>query len=486
MEKSQMINRTLFFAFLATAAVAANAQSARQMQTANVNPNVKFASYAQQVDKHGNLIGKRFNLAQNQIAPAAGPWTTIFDTTSSNPNGTAGTPESLNGTVFWNHYGGAVTNGYFGPGYNNPYNTNDMVTINPGEERKPATWFNTNVWVDSASPINVSILVTTSGGFIEDVPGDTENLGGIVVTWTGLTNLGSNILYSGDLSTVGLSIPGTLNGGAVSMAQGQIVNNTFVALPVTSQPMIHQIFSPIDPEAPGTNPSHSGFLQWDDDTPSDFAHGTGELYSYDFAATTGAFAGWFQAAMGLFRGQDTYVEGIVNYGGLADPAGRNPRLETTVELVAVDAAGTPLLDGSGNVIFAVQTVQLSANGEYRVLHPRLVDASSNPVDRYILSFKNYHWCRANSPVVNLASGTVTGVNVSPINGDVDGDNEVGPGDFAALAGEFLNAWDGTGDIEGFFATTGTADLDEDGEVGPGDFGILAGNFLAAGDDDLTP
>lgn len=59
-------------------------------------------------------------------------------------------------------------------------------------------------------------------------------------------------------------------------------------------------------------------------------------------------------------------------------------------------------------------------------------------------------------------------------GDIDGDNEVGPGDFSALAGAFLSA---NGDPN-FVAA---ADLDADGEVGPGDFSLLALHFLEAGD-----
>lgn len=58
----------------------------------------------------------------------------------------------------------------------------------------------------------------------------------------------------------------------------------------------------------------------------------------------------------------------------------------------------------------------------------------------------------------------------PLTGDIDGDGEVGPGDFAALAAAFLSA---PGDPNWNEA----ADLDCDGEVGPGDFDILSRNFL---------
>jgi len=58
----------------------------------------------------------------------------------------------------------------------------------------------------------------------------------------------------------------------------------------------------------------------------------------------------------------------------------------------------------------------------------------------------------------------------PLTADLDGDNEVGPGDFAILATAFLSTpGDPNWDVR--------ADIDRDGEVGPGDFSILARNFL---------
>lgn len=75
--------------------------------------------------------------------------------------------------------------------------------------------------------------------------------------------------------------------------------------------------------------------------------------------------------------------------------------------------------------------------------------------------------------VTLVSGTTSGVNFTLVNGDVDQDNEVGPGDFGNLALAFLSA-------DGDPNWNALADLDCDGEVGPGDFGILANNFLQSG------
>lgn len=74
----------------------------------------------------------------------------------------------------------------------------------------------------------------------------------------------------------------------------------------------------------------------------------------------------------------------------------------------------------------------------------------------------------------VAPGALPTVSLSLRNGDIDGDNEVGPGDFGVLANSFL-AMPGEPNFEV------NADLDGDGEVGPGDFDILARNFLLSGD-----
>jgi hypothetical protein len=68
--------------------------------------------------------------------------------------------------------------------------------------------------------------------------------------------------------------------------------------------------------------------------------------------------------------------------------------------------------------------------------------------------------------VNTVAGAVTGQNYTLYNGDIDGDGEVGPGDFEAVVAQFGNA--------------GEADVDADGEVGPSDFEIIVANFGIGG------
>lgn len=66
------------------------------------------------------------------------------------------------------------------------------------------------------------------------------------------------------------------------------------------------------------------------------------------------------------------------------------------------------------------------------------------------------------------------INATLTNGDADGDNEVGPGDFEQIVASFGTAFGDPG-----WRTLD--DLDGDGEVGPGDFEIAVNNFGIAGD-----
>lgn len=68
-------------------------------------------------------------------------------------------------------------------------------------------------------------------------------------------------------------------------------------------------------------------------------------------------------------------------------------------------------------------------------------------------------------IIDTRAGNAT-VNFSHLNGDVDGDLEVGPGDFEIITSNFGNSP----------TTPEEGDLDRDGEVGPGDFEIVVANF----------
>jgi glucose/arabinose dehydrogenase len=72
---------------------------------------------------------------------------------------------------------------------------------------------------------------------------------------------------------------------------------------------------------------------------------------------------------------------------------------------------------------------------------------------------------------NAVGGNVSGLNFELINGDIDNDGEIGPGDFEAVVNNF-----GLGGPN-------VADVDGDGEVGPGDFETVVSGF-GLGDDPL--
>lgn len=91
-----------------------------------------------------------------------------------------------------------------------------------------------------------------------------------------------------------------------------------------------------------------------------------------------------------------------------------------------------------------------------------------------LRVKVGHWLSAIIPGVTIGDAMQGLPWTYLFNGDVDEDNEVGPGDFGALSSAF-------GSVDGDTNWNAMADLDGDGEVGPSDFGILSANFGVSGD-----
>lgn len=124
-------------------------------------------------------------------------------------------------------------------------------------------------------------------------------------------------------------------------------------------------------------------------------------------------------------------------------------------------AGTPVTLEVGSQTF---NVNLDASGNFTL--PVAVSGET------LIRAKASHWlAKAVTQDLDSPSEILT---FSLINGDIDGDNEVGPGDFGALSVAFLS-------VDGDPNWNPEADLDGDGEVGPGDFSILSNNFLLAGD-----
>jgi hypothetical protein len=94
---------------------------------------------------------------------------------------------------------------------------------------------------------------------------------------------------------------------------------------------------------------------------------------------------------------------------------------------------------------------------------------------YDIAFKASHWLRVVVRDVRVVNADVTGVNVTLLNGDIDGDNEVTLFDFGRLVAAF-------GSLPGDSNWNPDADLDGDAEVTLFDFGVLVKNFGAIGDD----
>lgn len=143
------------------------------------------------------------------------------------------------------------------------------------------------------------------------------------------------------------------------------------------------------------------------------------------------------------------IEGVVTLEDLVGPC--------------TDPVSWKLYDGVTEV--ASGTTTLGAGGEYAI-EPGVAAGSYT----FAMTGRT-HLTEAQE--VALSGGVPARADFSLTNGDVDQDNEVGPGDFGNLALAFLSA-------DGDPNWNALADLDCDGEVGPGDFGILANNFLQSG------
>lgn len=84
-----------------------------------------------------------------------------------------------------------------------------------------------------------------------------------------------------------------------------------------------------------------------------------------------------------------------------------------------------------------------------------------------------HWL-ARDQVVTFANAGNSSLSHSLVNGDCNGDNEIGGGDLSVVSAAFLSAFGDPGyNLD--------ADLDGDGEVGSSDLSILSANFLLTGD-----
>lgn len=102
-------------------------------------------------------------------------------------------------------------------------------------------------------------------------------------------------------------------------------------------------------------------------------------------------------------------------------------------------------------------------------------ASPDPMGEYDLSVKVGHWLRRTIRIDTASRSLINNTILRLGNGDVDGDNEVGIGDYAQLSQAFGSEF---GDEQ----FNPLADLNEDLGVDIGDYAILSTNFGTAGDE----
>lgn len=144
---------------------------------------------------------------------------------------------------------------------------------------------------------------------------------------------------------------------------------------------------------------------------------------------------------------------------LSDYVGTVPGRTVSVEVVP---AGGTTASFSGSAVLGI-------GGNYSVNM-----GGSVPAGNYDVYLKGSHWLRKKVAGLAFTATGRSGVNATLINGDSDGDNEVGSGDLSAVSTAFLTA-------DGDPGYTDAADLDGDGEVGSSDLSILSANFLLSGD-----
>lgn len=151
----------------------------------------------------------------------------------------------------------------------------------------------------------------------------------------------------------------------------------------------------------------------------------------------------------------TVISGNVN---LSDFDGDVTAEPVVIEIRNVGST-TPLIS---------QTVALTSSGNFSF-------NTNIAAGTYDVTAKGTHWLRKKRASQAIAGGSLTGQNFTLINGDCDGDNEVGIGDFALLSAAF-------GTSIGDPGYNPMADLNGDGSVDIGDFAILSANFGETGDD----
>lgn len=394
---------------------------------------------------------------------------------------------------------GAYTNGVYGPhpgpvrlfsdNYRNFQFLND-ITVSPTGARRFGRFVRVGAFVNpngtgvagGSAPIAVRVTATTGFDSNGDGPAIQGPLSSIVATFPTQTS-GSKyftIDLRSDLTETALSLP---NGsGGLWVEFGTVAAGQFepLAFPFAIQPLLSNMLSAGEPLFPGSNPSLSSNWQWDDDGDIAFGIGNPDYIFQDFTNTNsggGQFAelydyddtvrGVLQGAVAVFADTNVRtISGTISFGDL--PVGA-PKPKSARVIVALS---------STNEVVAEQTVALGANGEYTAMDP-----NQGTGGVYKVLVKSSHWLQKQT-TATTTGGSVTGRNVSLINGDINGDNSVDLLDYFALSDAYnldssAAGWSYPG-LDG--SKLKDADLNEDDSVDLLDYFILSDRYNLIGDE----
>lgn len=186
--------------------------------------------------------------------------------------------------------------------------------------------------------------------------------------------------------------------------------------------------------------------------------------------------GWtIQSATGISE-DGTVVVGTGIQGGQARGwVARMPKAGTV-------EAPVNLLDFVGDVELQAVVVELRNPGSSTALESHSIPVDSIGMIRFVtalrgnydLAIKGSHWLRGVRPVT-VTNTCVTAAPFNLLNGDIDGDNEIGIGDYAVLSSSYNSA---PGDPNWVV----NADLNGDESVDIADYSILSANYGQMGAD----
>ncbi len=150
------------------------------------------------------------------------------------------------------------------------------------------------------------------------------------------------------------------------------------------------------------------------------------------------------------------VSGTITLPGCVNPAAIDPPQALWIEFWEPSGASEP---------YFTETVMLNSSGGYTVAAPN---------GSYTLHIKGLKWLAKNATGVVVNSQTVTGVNVTLLDGDLNNDNVIDLNDFSVMASAF-------GTSVGQAGWNPIADINCDGTVNMTDFNLFSPNFGLMGD-----